>query len=402
MDSITLRPYQKEAVKAWSETSKGVLHMATGTGKTFTALKIISNTDKRYIVIACPTQVLMDQWEKDIQDGFEDEESQIQNILKMPRDESTLKSILLRDTNSKIVVLTTHTSFLRTLILFDHQELLVVGDEVHGLGAKSIRDEVLPSNYPTTLGLSATPERLEDSEGNQFIRKLFGNVVYRYTLGQAIEDDYLSRYTYIYTTVSLTSDESNEYDNYTRRISIEMSKKKPDTDKIQTMRVNRARIIKKAKGKIEVLEKIYRDICRRKSDLRCLVFCAENTQLNNASRRFLQLGEVKMDKIGSQTLEVDREEIIRDFSKGHIRFLLSMNVLSEGISVNSANSAILLSNTSNPREYIQRRGRILRTHEGKSMNLLYDVLVSKDDEVLESEKKRLKVFSQDAHKTVEL
>ena len=385
-----LRYYQKDAIEAWTNNNfNGIVEMATGTGKTevgLEAMKLIKNESKSpklIYLIAVPTNLLVQQWESRVRKdnikikivGTTLGKTKVYQEIKYFFS-SNLKELCLIGTYSTL----SSSWFLKLLGEQKSAEVFFIADEVHWTGAEKNSLSLLKS-YKYRLGLSATPIRTYDLEGTDYILNYFSKVVYVYSMKQAISEGYLSKYRYQVYPCFLENDEYNEYLNLTKKlIRISSSQKKEETlldNKNLTLLLNlRAKIIKKARNKEKVLVDIITSLAQKQGDFHHLIVFFEDTeQLNNSVNEIYRNTNLRFRVINNQTSERDRNDIIRQFGEGFLNFIVAMRVLDEGLDSPYADKAIFVSSNSNPRQYIQRRGRILRIGVKKGIAEIYDILV---------------------------
>ena len=216
--------HQIEAVKSWKENGyKGILEMATGTGKTKAAIMCIKDFERSYrgntILIAVPTEVLVSQWENDLRN--EVFEAKIQ-IIKVSGDSKVSIDELYQivshtEVSSEVVLFIIGTykifsspKFLKLILPSFNNDILLVADEVHHIAALNY-SKVMSNRYNFRLGLSATPERYFDEEGSQSILNYFGGIIFRFDLRDAISKNILTPYEY---HIHFTSLEEREIENY--------------------------------------------------------------------------------------------------------------------------------------------------------------------------------------------
>jgi len=425
----TLRPYQQEAIDNWlKHDKKGIFEMATGTGKTIAALGCIQKVEAEHsqlvTIIASPFNHLSVQWKREIEDfGFNNE------ILLADSSNSKWKNqladFLLDISNGikdKLIILTTHdtlsgTDFIKIMGLSEINSLLIV-DEVHGIGAP-IRKNGLLNNYQFRLGLSATPRRWLDDEGTEDIFNYFGDVVYEFSLKKAINtinpengQTYLTPYEYIPIFVDLSDNELDEYDEITKKIArsfYQTKDKKEQQEWFNILCIKRQKIIVDAVNKIRKLSEILDEIPEIKY---CLIYTSPHqlndvqTLLNNKGiiqHKFtLNEGTKKEEKYGNIS---EREFLLKNFANGNYQALVAIKCLDEGVDVPPARIAVIMASSGNSRQYIQRRGRILRNYPGKEKSTIYDLIVippiSKEGsetwelerKIIEKELKRYKEFA---------
>lgn len=388
-DSRTPRPHQVAALEAWKgQGRRGILEHATGSGKTFTALCAIdASLDKGEVpLVIVPSDLLLQQWSRELKDMFEPRGAR---ILVCGGGHSNWRSgdLLRQWTRAsaagapRLVIASLQTAcsveFLGLCSGGEH--LFVVADEVHRLGAPAAQN-VLSLESGPRLGLSATPERAGDPAGTEAILDYFNGIVPPpFTLGDAIASGALTPYAYHVHRVSLTEDEQDEWTKLTseiRRLYAQCLGASGDENKpearLKMQLIRRARIVKSAEAKVQAAV----DILMRhyKKGSRWIVYCDDQTQLSAV------LSEVRSQVGGGvfeyhSAMEGDRVSTLALFDQvGGI--VVSIRCLDEGVDIPSVDSALILASSKNPREYVQRRGRVLRRFPGKSVANVHDVLVT--------------------------
>ena len=438
-NTFKLREYQEEAIQNWFNAKKsGIFEMATGTGKTFTALGCMDRLLKEYsqnnksllIIISTPTAHLVDQWESDVL------KFNVDLILKAYSSNNSWKrkiSDQLLDLSvgelKSIVILTTHKTlskdYFRDFISECSADSLLIVDEVHGIGSTYQRLALDESLYNYKLGLSATPERWFDDEGNEAIHTFFGDVVYRFTLSDALirinpetGKTFLTPYEYHPIFVELTEEEFEDYSYYTgviaslyQKLNSNKYNKIAIKTEIKKYFRKRQNILNKASNKYSALKSVIFDLKRNNENLKNLIiYCHDSNQLRNVSSILNEVDIRKHKFTGEENIE-ERLNLLNHFSNGDIHALVAMKCLDEGVDVPSAETAIIMASTSNPREYIQRRGRILRRHPNKELAVIYDMIVSLSEKhirrldrnqrdlelkIMEKESLRYREFANDA------
>ena len=394
-DWIEPRDYQQTAIKRWAEAGgKGILHMATGTGKTITALLTVDRIAKSLdgpllLVVAVPYQHLVDQWTEELQAfGAEPVLAYQSRANWQPQLERELLEFN-HGSRSLCVVVTTH----KTLSMESTQRTLgrangsvmLIADEVHHLGAEQMR-KGLSQGFDYRLGLSATPERWYDEEGTLALEQYFGETVFEYELAEAIKAGALCEYYYIPHIVELTAEEIEEYQRLTSkigRLSAASSDDVPleDNPALQQALFKRARLIGTARQKLDLLV----DLIQRESSVsHTLVYCSDgSTEIDpDAGERHVDATtdrlrtecDLTVERFTARESQSEREELLADFDAGNIDILTSIRCLDEGVDVPATRTAYILASTSNPRQYVQRRGRILRTHPGKEFAVIHDFI----------------------------
>jgi DNA phosphorothioation system restriction enzyme len=400
--SIQIREYQNDAIEAWFNANcRGLFEMATGTGKTITALTAsirLLEREKRLVVIAaCPYQHLVDQWVKEAK-----------NFGYTPHNAYQSKNTWLGEVNEKILafnhndidsvcIITTHSTFSTEHFLATINRIegpiLIIADEAHHLGSEKQKD-FLPEKAQFRLALSATPNRWFDANGTIVLREYFGEIVYSLSLPEAIQKGFLTPYYYYPVLVKLTDEEMVEYSELSTKIGMLMAQTKNITtqEMLERLLIKRANILNSASNKIGEVSKL---ISTQKNMNHTLFYCAPG-QIDDVVQL---LGWEKGLRIHRFTAEEDiptRQRLLSEFSSEKLQALVAMRCLDEGVDVPSTRTAYILASSSNPREFIQRRGRILRLSPGKDTATIYDLIAIppaksfSDDVSLNAEKSLLK------------
>ncbi len=405
---ISLFSYQEEALDRWVKNSYRLLfEMATGTGKTRTAIagiaKMKKSVEKSITIISTPQNTLSMQWKVEM-DKFDlgfDKSIIIDGTV--PKWQSVL-SMLLMDISlglaKHVVIFTTHATassdkFTSTLQrdLSPQTKALFVGDEVHWLGARNYRKALLPI-YEYRIGLSATPTRWFDDEGTKLLIDYFGNDSFVFSIHDALTTTnpitgkhFLVNYYYHISSVSLNEKETLEYRNISMSLLKLQSRIKTDAEALERyerLLEKRANIVKNAEAKYDELERIL-DLLEIKKELNNLLIFVSPEQMGRVMEILFERnimfhklteseGTRKEKRYGGIS---EREYIIQSFKSNQYKILLAIKCLDEGIDIPSANSGILMASSTNPREYIQRIGRIIRQDEGKTFANLYDICIDK-------------------------
>ena len=400
-DYLVIRDYQNDAYQAWKRNEfRGIYDMATGTGKTYTALYSIVNlyhemNEHLSIVICCPYQHLVNQWMEDLEVfGFKYISGFSQSIQKnWKKDLEKAIFNYNHGIENYICFITTNatfsTSFVQESLKKIQGNLLIVIDEAHNFGTARL-SSLLDDKFSYRLALSATLERHNDLVGTQKLLDFFGEKCIEYTLEMAIEAGMLSRYKYYPIPVYLDEDELEQYNVYSEELrkyirikkdgSIEYSKK------AEMILIKRSRLIAGAKNKLTKLSEIIKQF---KNSNHLLVYCGSTTVVDNdyienkateeeirqvdAVTDILEKNGITAAKFTSQENAKERELLKKEFSDGSvIQALVAIRCLDEGVNIPSIDKAIILASSTNPKEYIQRRGRVLRIQEGKKYAVIYD------------------------------
>lgn len=416
------REYQKKAFNNWKKTQSGLFNMATGTGKTLTSLNCLLQIYKQFgyykAIILVPTVTLVEQWEKECR------KFNFQHIIKVCSKNKNWKSEIDRLTmkenfnpaNSPInyIVISTYASFARDNVFHDLMSLskkcLLIADEAHNMGSKRILDRIdgVGKRFKRRIGLSATPERQFDDKGNRELRRFFNSeddYTFVYSMEEAIRNKFLCEYYYFPHVVRLCDDEMYDY--------MEISKKLGkiyrynggyldlEDEIVRALLLKRRRIIHKARNKQDAFKNIIEERYKEKGNLKyTLVYVPEGLKPDSiadvydtsdvvdddtdADKLIDEYTQIVMNVSKTTTVrkfvsgQKDREAILEDFGNGDLEVLTSMKCLDEGVDVPRSEMAIFCASTGNPRQFIQRRGRILRTHKDKKYAYIHDLVVVPD------------------------
>lgn len=418
------REYQKLAYENWKANGqKGLFAMATGTGKTLTSLNCLLNIYKKFhfykALILVPTITLVEQWEEECR------KFNFKHIIKVCSKNLNWKSEVdaiklkedfnVADEEPSFIIIATYASFaresiFRELVGFSKKtckQLLLIADEAHNMGAGRILDRLGGVKFLRRIGLSATPKRQFDETGNYAIMDFFGchdGYTFEYDMQEAINNGFLCRYRYYPHLVKLNDSEMAEY----MRISLQLAKffnadneNFPKSDDIlMRLLLKRKRIIHKAKNKEAIFREIIHNRYTEKGNLKyTLVYVPEGAKPDdNTSDMFDTAETVATDDYSENLIDVytqivqdvsktttvkkftsvvkGRNEILDKYAKGEIEVLTSMKCLDEGVDVPRSEMAIFCASTGNPRQFIQRRGRILRKHPDKHLAIIHDLVVA--------------------------
>lgn len=417
----TPRDYQVDAFVAWKNNKqKGLFAMATGTGKTLTSLNCLLNIYKVYnfykAIILVPTITLVDQWEQECRKFHFDNIIKVCSINSKWKSEldliKTKEEINLSEKEQSYVIIATYASFAREKIFNElvsfpkkaTRQILLIADEAHNMGAKSILNRLKGIKFLRRIGLSATPERQFDVKGNNSILDFFGcdnGYTFEYTMRDAIDNGFLCRYYYYPHLVRLTNREMGEYLKISRQLAkyYGIDDQFVDDEIVMALLLKRKRIIHKAQNKEEIFKDILDKRFKEKGHLKyTLVYVPEGTQLEGAMSDVFESRESVADDSDSfqminrytqivqdvsQRTTVrqfvsdtsERNRILEDFAKGDLEVLTSMKCLDEGVDVPRSELAIFCASTGNPRQFVQRRGRILRNHPDKQFAIIHDLVV---------------------------
>ena len=400
--NVTPRQYQLEAMRAWiAAGGKGILAMATGAGKTLTSLylacKLLENQDNRpmVIVVVCPYLNLARQWVREMgRFGI----APVECFEGRARWEVELQGSYQRlscQVTSVIGVVVTNRTFLSAAFQGALKSTMathfLIADEVHNLGAPRLK-ELLPQWIQLRLGLSATPERHNDEEGSQALRDFFGPPVFEFGIDDAIQQGVLVPYQYHPILISLTEAEATEYLELTDKIlrMFPRADDKPLADALKILLIKRARLLASAANKLPALEKILRTW---KEPLeKAIIYCGDGQvecPINEEADRQITvvtrlLGEkmgLRVRRFTSDESADERDNIIADLRRRDLNAVVAIRCLDEGIDIPDVQTGFLLASSTNPRQFIQRRGRLLRRSDetGKRRAVIYDFIVEPPD-----------------------
>ena len=418
--TLQLRQYQQEAVANWfANNGRGTLKMATGSGKTITALAIATELYQKInlqvLFIICPYCHLVNQWAR------ESEKFGLQPILAFEEARSWQNKLVaglyevragdsLGDSCASrafLTIITTNATLmgdsLRSQLRYLPEKTLIIGDEVHNLGAPRL-GQSLPRNIGLRLALSATPERHFDEQGTEAILDYFGPVLQpELTLADAIRQKALVHYLYYPILVELTEAETRKYSYLTKKIGWALwgDEKGENNDALTPLLMQRARLIGAAANKLTALREL---MSNRLDTAHTLFYCGdgaiEGTTRKNNNRQLTETAKLLGSELGyrvntytASTSSAEREKLRQQFESGELQGLVAIRCLDEGVDIPAIRNAVILASSSNPRQFIQRRGRILRPHPGKERATLFDMIVLPPDlgrETIEVERNLLR------------
>lgn len=388
-----LRGYQKEALASWFRNQgRGLLQMATGTGKTVTALSLTTRLARAVtaqhqslaVIVLCPYQHLVSQWGEETRrfgmspvlcyrsrtTWFDDLSNRLAECARGDRD-----FVMAVATNA-----TFQTPAFQALMTALPAHTLLIADEVHNVGAPALR-ALLPEGARYRLGLSATPERWYDEEGTTALTDYFGPVVFELGLEEAIRLGALTPYDYFPIVVELDGDELEAYLDLSRKIGMRMGDGEVGDDPVlEALLIKRARLLSVAEGKLARLQSVVRPLRNTSHNL---FYCGDG-QVEHApsGETVRQLDAVvhllgrglgmAVDSYTAETYLDERDQLRSKFADGRLQGLVAIRCLDEGVDIPETQRAFILASSTNPKQFIQRRGRVLRLHEGKSKAAIYD------------------------------
>ncbi|WP_273163383.1 DEAD/DEAH box helicase family protein [Massilia timonae] len=382
------RPHQVAALDAWQARGRrGIFEHATGSGKTFTALCAISDSLAKgeVVLILVPSELLLVQWTREIRSTFSQHDVRLLICgggNASWREEGRLRAWTRNvEVKYRVVLATIQTAstdeFLKNVRAGKH--IFMVADEAHRLGAPQARG-VLDLDTGPRLALSATPVRSGDPEGTAALFDYFNGVVPPpFTLADAIKAGTLTPYVYHVHQVSLEDDEqelwtaaTTEIRKVAARLLYSAEHSPQNEGRLKLLLIQRARIIKTARKKIQkAVELVLSDY---RPGQHWIVYCEDQWQLRSVrealnSARFITTFEYHSSMSGAA------EQTLALFTaQGGV--IVSIRCLDEGVDIPAVSHALILASSKNPREFVQRRGRVLRKFTGKHVSHVYDVLVT--------------------------
>ncbi|MBT5960521.1 MAG: DEAD/DEAH box helicase family protein, partial [Gemmatimonadetes bacterium] len=402
---VVLRPYQQEALSSWfSANGVGTLKMATGSGKTIVALEIALTLAKKTpvgaIIIICPYKHLVDQWAEQCA------RYDLKPILAYESRARWLEEIngavyaSLSTADEPIWVISTNATFagstFQEKITQFRDPVLIIADEAHNLGAAGLREK-LPADARFRLALSATPERWYDETGTEALFAYFGEVLEpEFSIADALKAGALVPYEYHPIIVELDEEEGEEYLRISKKIAAIAGGSVDEADQhVQHLLIQRARLVASAGNKLQALRQLIESMDQVHH---LLVYCGDGSSEDDqgASMRQVEricqiLGSELAIRAATFTAETKRDErqrLIARLDDGSLQALVAIRCLDEGVDIPSVETGVILASSTNPRQFIQRRGRLLRPSPGKSRAKIYDMIVTppENTEMYESER----------------
>ena len=392
--AIQLRQYQQQAITSWfANNGRGTLKMATGSGKTITALAIACELYQQIglqvLLVVCPYRHLVTQWARECENFGLSPISAFESVRNWQSQLSTGLYNIRAGNLPFLTVITTNSTLigdgLQSQLKYFPEKTLIIGDEAHNLGAPRL-EQSLPRTIGLRLALSATPERYFDEQGTQLIFDYFGPVLSpELTLADAIRQGALVRYLYYPILVNLTAAEAQTYARLTTRIGWALAAEEEGINHhaLTTLLMQRARLIGAAANKLTALRQL---MVGRLDTHHTLFYCGDGTvegAVSAASTRQIaavvkMLGKELGYRVNTYTAETplaQREELRRQFEHGDLQGLVAIRCLDEGVDIPAIRTAVILASSGNPRQFVQRRGRILRPYPGKERATLFDMIV---------------------------
>ncbi|WP_309104953.1 DEAD/DEAH box helicase family protein [Microbacterium sp.] len=402
-EAISLRSYQSDVLDSWERADhQGIVAFATGGGKTRTALEAIRRwtVEGKPALVMVPSELLHRQWASEIgallgnppvllAGAGHSRKKWSARLADYTRSDTTL--------GQRIVLATYQTAatdrFLE--LIRDGEHLLVVGDEVHTVGAPDTRRVLQRISAGGRLGLSATPQRYGDPAGTQAVFDYFGGILSpEFTLRDALDASVLVPYDYDFVTCVLTEGEQDAWEDFTGRVAREIARNRGEmTEYALHLLRQRARISKRAHHKAAIARRIVSESYQAGD--RWLIYCGDVHHLREVRAELDGLG---VDLLEYHSQEQGGHDATLQFFANRGGILLAIKCLDEGVDIPMINRAMILASSTNPREYVQRRGRVLRRSPGKYSSHLFDVIVTGADgkAITPSEVVRAMEFARDS------
>ena len=403
---VELFDYQLDAIAEWKrEKYCGIFDMATGTGKTYTGLDAIAELsaelqDHLAVFIVAPFQHLVEQWVVDIMkfgiDPIIGYSSSKQKDWKKRLENAVRDQKLKVRGREFFCFVSTNATFSSRYVQTQIEKLrgnaLLVIDEAHNFGAETYAP-LLSEHFNYRLALSATLDRHNDEIGTARLYDYFGKKCIEYPLERAIDEKKLTPYKYYPIVVTLNDAELEQYDNFSYEMSKCIIKGKNGKFKLsergKIVAMNRARLVAGAEDK---LKKLNEEIVPYERDKHILIYCGATkvlkpdedfTEVDEDDMRQIDavthiLGNVHHMNVAQFTSREDietRERLKKEFGAGDtLQALVAIKCLDEGVNIPQIKTAFILASTTNPKEYIQRRGRVLRRSPGKEFAEIFDFI----------------------------
>ena len=389
-ENIQIRPYQEEAIKKWFDNRlKGIFQMATGTGNTITAISAITRLlnlckVKKLscgIIIVVPYKSLLEQWVETLR---------LFKINPIKCYES--KNIWFDKLNKKIeffnfgitktiYIITTNAtfnseSFQESISKIQKDYVLCIDEMHHAATDKYLLN--LPEKCIFRLGLSATLESNYNIERTNELVSYFGGIVYEFSMKRAIEEGFLTPYYYYPIFIELSEYEKEEYFMLSKKIGRLINVCDKDDECLTSLLMKRSRILGSAENKLKELIKLKTKV---KNTNYNIFYCGDTIDENDdkfiykVNRIVANELELKTHTFTSEEDKNERKNILERFKQGDLQAITAIRCLDEGIDIPELRRAFILSSSTNPKEFIQRRGRILRKSKSKEYAEIYDFIV---------------------------
>ncbi|MGD1931861.1 MAG: DNA phosphorothioation system restriction enzyme [Leptolyngbyaceae cyanobacterium] len=397
-EALVLRNYQQQAIANWfANQGRGTLKMATGSGKTITALAVAAalyqKIELQALVVVCPYRHLVQQWAREC------EKFGLRPVLAFDRVQSWQSELsrqlytLRSDRHAFVAVITTNATLMGTALQsqlpYFPEKTLIIGDEAHNFGSPKLAAS-LPHTIGLRLALSATPERYFDDIGTQLLLDYFGPVLQpEFTLSEALQAGALVRYRYYPLLVELTEAEAQRYRELTTKIgqALSIDDDTESNSALSALSMRRAKLIANAAHKLTALRSLMQ---QRLHTTHTLFYCGDGKVEEAVSSETMRQVDAVTALLGKElgyrvntytanTALVEREMLRQQFESGELQGLVAIRCLDEGVDIPATRTAVILASSHNPRQFIQRRGRVLRPAPGKERAEIFDMIVLPPD-----------------------
>lgn len=411
-EPIVLRDYQEEAISKWVDNNyHGFYVMATGTGKTWTAIysaKKLMEKESILTVICAPYKHLVKQWAEDVEKAFPTAKIILVSS-ENPDWEAQISDAIIEkrySSDTQIIVISTIVSFnksrFKDTIKKSKDKKLLIVDEAHRFTQRS---NDINGIFSYMLGLSATPFSGSSAEKGKELMKFFGGEVFSLTIETALSKGFLVPYNYHPIYVHSTQEEEGQFKAYTQKIlSCFKNNQCIDKEKLVKSLRGRLRVISMSSEKQEKLGSIIDGTIENKDHL--VVYCGDGRLFDDKGdeirhiqsvKSVLTKKNIKCSQFTAKENMAERMQLVDSFNKNEISALVAIRCLDEGINIPSIKSALILSSNDDYREFVQRRGRILRKYDNKKSADIYDVIVLPPTDLDAWAKIELRRFREYAH-----
>jgi len=404
------RGYQSTAIERLKANGYcGILAMATGTGKTFTSLfaarQNMEEHGNGFVLICVPQTTLIKQWIDTINIVFGHPKTHICAFNKADWFSGLASSMRLYNSEEPLFAITTYDSLtnadFQRLIQRYKGNFIYIFDECHKLGTPNIIRSFVPKKPSFRIGLSATPERWFDDAGTSFIAELIGPTVYEYSMEEAIKNKKLCPYNYYIVLSELTDDETNDFIQLTAQLSkaVAASEDGELSESAKLLLERRAKISKKASNKWEDFFSVFADYPKKSGSIVYVFDEQVEEMIGEIKRRF----GLNVHGIVASTKAEDRERILKGFNNHEIDVLVAIQCLDEGVDVPNCHSEFILASSTNPREFIQRRGRVLRLSPQQPSKIadIFDFVTIARDSAFYDDESKISVIQRELPRVAE-
>lgn len=385
-----LRPYQKDAISHWKNSNYiSIFEMATGTGKTFTTVSALKqfreDNGSLHCVVGVPLISLLVQWRGELLTNFGEDlkiivaSSSVDNDWRKELSDLTIRLKMGLKTDFAILVpyvTLSNNEFVDRIKRMGVEDMVFLADEMHNLVTERAMSVLSDEIFRFRLGLSATPVRLWAPEESKLVTEFFGDNPYVFSLERAISDGFLVPYNYYVKPVFLTEEEFEEYCGISREIGRYSAMGKEYKDSALNALLKRARIKKNAENKLLALSNVIAEN-KKALPISHSLFYVDNTDMLEKVQKVLMSYNIISSKFTGEEDLATREDIIDSIRRRDIDAIVAIKCLDEGVDIPSARNAYFISSNTDPREYVQRLGRVLRLDEksGKTHSNIYDFIV---------------------------